>query len=94
MMAGDVLRDIGTNAALILILVQAIKQVLPEAALRWVALGAILGAAALNVAIALIVGERVPETLVNAALVGVFGAGSAVGIYKAQEPAGLLKPKG
>lgn len=92
MTASEVLTNIGVCSAAMMIIVQAVKQVLPEKYLAWLPLGAILVGMALLPLLALAIGWR-GELLVNAALVGLFGTGSAVGFYKAQNGA-VLPPKG
>lgn len=92
MTASEILTNIGLCAAALMILVQAVKQVLPERLTAWLPLGAILfGVMALPL-LAAVTGQR-GEQLVNAGLVGLFGAGSAVGFYNGQKPVGLIPPK-
>lgn len=92
MTAQEILTNIGACSVALVILVQAVKQVLPERLTPWLPLAAILfGIVALPV-LAYLVGQR-GEELVNAALVGLFGAGSAVGFYNGQKPVGLIPPK-
>ncbi len=89
MTAREILTSIAVCSAALVIVVQAVKQVLPQSWLPWLPLGTIVfGMAGLS-GLALLIGLR-GESVIDAALVGLFGAGSAVGFYDVQKPTGVL----
>jgi len=84
------LLSVGISALVVNIVVQLVKQWLPEAYVR---LFAILFGIVLVVAAALVLGQRTAADLGNAVLTGFLGGSSAIGLYALQEPVHLLGSK-
>lgn len=94
MTANDAM-TVGGAAVLVSILVQVIKGALPE---EWIPrLALLLGIVVVDgatLAVHLTAGTLTPIVLFDGFLTGLIAGASSIGLYKVQQPIGILGPKG
>lgn len=84
------LQTVAGVAVVLTILTQLAKSYVPE---RLIPATAVVAGIALSVLATLALGSGSAEAIGNAALTGLLGGASAIGIYQVQKPLSILPPK-